>query len=80
MQVTNGEELLEKYNLKANDAILAEGKQKEMYVLLFSLHRNYSHWAKVVSPPFPATMILKRTTRLPTWQEELLRTALVVHR
>lgn len=30
MQVSNGEELLEKYNLKANDAILAEGKQKEM--------------------------------------------------
>lgn len=29
MQVSN-EELLEKYNLKANDAILAEGKQKEM--------------------------------------------------
>lgn len=30
MQVTNGEELLEKYGLKANDAVLAEGKQKEM--------------------------------------------------
>lgn len=30
MQVTNGEELLEKYSLKANDAVLAEGKQKEM--------------------------------------------------
>jgi hypothetical protein len=29
MQV-NGEELLEKYGLKANDAVLAEGKQKEM--------------------------------------------------
>lgn len=31
MQVT-GEELLEKYGLKPNDAVLAEGKQKEMYV------------------------------------------------
>lgn len=31
MQV-NGEELLEKYGLKANDAVLAEGKQKEMCV------------------------------------------------
>jgi hypothetical protein len=30
MQVTNGEELLEKYSLKANDAVLAEGKQKQM--------------------------------------------------
>lgn len=30
MQVSNGEELLEKYGLKANDAVLAEGKQKEM--------------------------------------------------
>ena len=29
MQVTD-ESLLAKYNLKANDAILAEGKQKEM--------------------------------------------------
>lgn len=27
----NGEELLQKYNLKPNDAVLAEGKQKEMY-------------------------------------------------
>ena len=27
MQVTNGEELLKKYDLKANDAILAEEKQ-----------------------------------------------------
>ena len=31
MQVTD-ESLLAKYNLKANDAILAEGKQKEMWV------------------------------------------------
>lgn len=31
MQVTD-ESLLEKYGLKANDAILAEGKQKEMSV------------------------------------------------
>lgn len=30
MQVTNGEALLEKYGLKPNDAILAEGKQNEM--------------------------------------------------
>jgi adenosine kinase len=30
MQVTNGEELLAKYGLKANDAILAEEKHKPM--------------------------------------------------
>jgi len=30
MQVRNGEQLLEKYNLKANDAILADEKQSEM--------------------------------------------------
>jgi adenosine kinase len=30
MQVTNGEELLTKYGLKANDAILAEEKHKPM--------------------------------------------------
>lgn len=33
MQVTNGEALLAKYNLKANDAVLAEGNQAAMYVL-----------------------------------------------
>ncbi len=35
MQVTNGEALLEKYGLKANDAILAEDKHVPMYVVLF---------------------------------------------
>ena len=30
MQVTNGEELLKKYDLKANDAILAEAKHQPM--------------------------------------------------
>lgn len=33
MQVTNGEELLKKYELKANDAILAEDKHLPMYVV-----------------------------------------------
>lgn len=31
MQVTNGESLLEKYDLKADDAILAEEKHMPMY-------------------------------------------------
>lgn len=30
MQVVNGESLLQKYNLKANDAVLAEGNQSDM--------------------------------------------------
>jgi adenosine kinase len=30
LQVTNGEELLKKYDLKANDAILAEEKHKPL--------------------------------------------------
>jgi len=30
MQVTNGQELLEKYGLKANDAILADGRHCAM--------------------------------------------------
>lgn len=34
MQVSGQDHLLEKYNLKANDAILAEGKQKQMYVAI----------------------------------------------
>jgi len=32
LQVTGGEKLLEKYELKANDAILAEGKHAGMFV------------------------------------------------
>lgn len=32
MQVVNKPELLEKYGLKPNDAVLAEGKQSEMCV------------------------------------------------
>ena len=35
VQVTNGEELLKKYDLKANDAILAEEKHAPMYVSFF---------------------------------------------
>lgn len=33
MQVTNGEELLKKYDLKSNDAILAEEKHTTMCVV-----------------------------------------------
>ncbi|KAM0746220.1 Ribokinase-like protein [Meredithblackwellia eburnea MCA 4105] len=39
MQVTNGEALLEKYGLKPNDAILAEGKQLEIYDDLQKNHK-----------------------------------------
>ncbi|GAA5820781.1 hypothetical protein JCM10212_005577 [Sporobolomyces blumeae] len=38
MQVVNAPELLEKYNLKPNDAVLAEGKQSEIYG---DLQENY---------------------------------------
>ena len=38
MQVVNKPELLEKYGLKPNDAVLAEGKQSEMCVLALPLH------------------------------------------
>jgi len=37
IQVTNGEQLLEKYGLKANDAILAEEKHSPMYFCLHCL-------------------------------------------
>ena len=37
IQVTNGEQLLEKYGLKANDAILAEEKHRPMYYCLHCL-------------------------------------------
>ena len=36
MLVTNGEKLLEKYGLKADNAILAEEKHAGMYVVLIS--------------------------------------------
>ena len=35
MQVTNGEGLLQKYELKSNDAILAEEKHQPMCVALY---------------------------------------------
>jgi len=37
IQVTNGEQLLKKYDLKANDAILAEDKHLAMYSCLHCL-------------------------------------------
>lgn len=37
IQVVNEPALLEKYNLKANDAVLAEGKQHEMCASVFFL-------------------------------------------
>ncbi|KAH9486201.1 Adenosine kinase [Psilocybe cubensis] len=39
MQVRNGEQLLEKYGLKANDAILADEKQSEIYDELVKEHQ-----------------------------------------
>ncbi|KAG6874367.1 hypothetical protein C0995_015103 [Termitomyces sp. Mi166 len=39
MQITNGEALLEKYNLKANDAILAEEKHAPIYEELVQEHK-----------------------------------------
>jgi len=41
LQVTGGEKLLEKYGLKANDAILAEEKHAEMFVR-WTLDRVFS--------------------------------------
>lgn len=34
MQVLNGEELLKKYKLKADDAVLADKEQEGMYVVV----------------------------------------------
>lgn len=43
MQVKNGEDLLEKYSLNANDAILAEAKHAPMSVLLRWFETSYIH-------------------------------------
>ena len=43
MQVTNGEELLKKYDLKSNDATLAEEKHMTMYVSPLKEHRKFSY-------------------------------------
>lgn len=43
MQVTNGEELLKKYNLKANDGILAGPQHIDMYVRLCSWESPSRH-------------------------------------
>ncbi|KAF8652882.1 hypothetical protein AX16_004103, partial [Volvariella volvacea WC 439] len=39
IQVTNGEELLKKYDLKANDAILAEEKHAPIYDEIVREHK-----------------------------------------
>ncbi|KZV85392.1 Ribokinase-like protein [Exidia glandulosa HHB12029] len=61
MQVTNGEALLEKYNLKANDAILAGPEHAPLYEELIAKHKltfvaggaaqNASRGAAYVLPP-----------------------------
>jgi adenosine kinase len=40
IQVTNGEQLLNKYGLKSNDAILADEKHLPMWIFLPSLYRK----------------------------------------
>ncbi|KAJ2955066.1 hypothetical protein NUW54_g14771 [Trametes sanguinea] len=61
MQVTNGEELLKKYDLKSNDAILAEEKHAPIYRELVENHKityvaggaaqNAARGAAYVLPP-----------------------------
>ncbi|KAI0789495.1 Ribokinase-like protein [Abortiporus biennis] len=61
MQVTNGEELLKKYDLKSNDAILAEEKHAPIYEELVQKHKvtyvaggasqNAARGAAYVLPP-----------------------------
>ncbi|KDQ62877.1 hypothetical protein JAAARDRAFT_168161 [Jaapia argillacea MUCL 33604] len=61
MQVTNGEELLKKYDLKANDAILAEEKHSSIYEELIQKYKvtyvaggasqNTARGAAYVLPP-----------------------------
>jgi adenosine kinase len=43
IQVTNGEALLKKYELKANDAILAEDKHMPMSVVVSRVLDTQSH-------------------------------------
>lgn len=66
MQVTKGEALLAKYDLKANDAILAEEKHDPMCVLVVhSLNLNLNDSTAMAS--------WSRSTRLPMLQEVPLK-------
>jgi hypothetical protein len=66
MQVTKGEALLAKYDLKANDAILAEEKHDPMCVLVaHSLNLNLNDSTAMAS--------WSRSTRLPMLQEVPLK-------
>jgi adenosine kinase len=47
IQVTQGEELLKKYDLKANDAILAEEKHLPLCVLIACLGHPKTHQKQV---------------------------------
>lgn len=65
--VPNGGEILKKYELNANDAILAEEKHKSMCVL--SVHPNDRP-----SDFWPATMMLSKPQISLTLLEVLVRT------
>lgn len=65
--VPNGDEILKKYELNANDAILAEEKHKSMCV--FSVHPDDR-----ASDPCAATTMRSKPPRLHTLPEVLART------
>lgn len=75
MQVVNGEELLKKYNLKANDAILAGKEHEGMYG-----HTLSFLFLDLSNANLPDTRTLRRTTRSSILLVVLLRTRLGVLR
>lgn len=81
MSVSEAPELLEKYGLKKNDAVLAEGKQKEMCGPPFPPTRALQAIALADSSgPATATPTCRRITRFCTSPAVLPRTRLALLR
>jgi O-glycosyl hydrolase len=68
IQVRNGEDLLKKYNLNANDAILADEKHFPMLDIL-SLHL---YIFSMLIPPFPLKKAMMRSSRNTRWSTSLV--------
>jgi len=63
IQVKNGEELLKKYSLNANDAILADEKHLPMLDILSPHFYNFL----MLIPPFPLKIVMMRSSRNTRW-------------
>jgi hypothetical protein len=70
IQVKKGEELLKKYNLNANDAILADEKHLPMLDILSP--SPFLQFLVTLIPPFPLKIVMMRSSRNTRWSTSLV--------